>query len=400
MAKATWRIVALSALVGAVAPLAVAVPARAQMVIGGSGQPDVVVNWSVLDSLGQQPSLADMIKDELPGRRDAAPLVVPGARPPRAAAMAQGPVFKPYTPGKAKVAVAAKPAVVAEAEPVPIVPVAKPRVSEPKAKPAAPTKPQVAEAVSAPKGPQISLPEVKPAETAKPAEPVKPVASAEIAKPAKPPVPAVAAVAQLAAPQPVISPSAAPQPVISPSAAPQPVVSPSAAPQPVVSPSAAPQPVVAPSAAPQPVVSPSAAPQPVASTAILAPVPPPVSVMPPQVASLPSSEPPAVSGGDTISLAFDPDEAKLSDRARDSLAALVKRMQKDEDLNLQLLAYAAGDDTSASKARRLSLSRALEVRKVLMDKGVRSTRIEVRALGNKLDGRGAADRVDAVLVGR
>ena len=360
MAKATWRIVALSALVGAVAPLAVAVPARAQRVIGGSGQPDVVVNWSVLDSLGQQPSLADMIKDELPGRRDAAPLVVPGARPPRAAAMAQGPVFKPYTPGKAKVAVAAKPAVVAEAEPVPIVPVAKPRVSEPKAKPAAPTKPQVAEAVSAPKGPQISLPEVKPAETAKPAEPVKPVASAEIAKPAKPPVPAVAAVAQLAAPQPVISPTAAPQPV----------------------------------------VAPSAAPQPVASTAILAPVPPPVSVMPPQVASLPSSEPPAVSGGDTISLAFDPDEAKLSDRARDSLAALVKRMQKDEDLNLQLLAYAAGDDTSASKARRLSLSRALEVRKVLMDKGVRSTRIEVRALGNKLDGRGAADRVDAVLVGR
>lgn len=150
---------------------------------------------------------------------------------------------------------------------------------------------------------------------------------------------------------------------------------------------------------PAPVVA--AAPQP-----LLSPVPPAVSmppqpVVPPQVAALPSSEPPAMSGGsDTISLAFDAEDAKVSDRARNDLVTLVKRMQKDEDLNLQLLAYASGDEASASKARRLSLSRALEVRKYLMDKGIRSTRIEVRALGNKLDGRGSPDRVDAVLVGR
>ena len=35
-----------------------------------------------------------------------------------------------------------------------------------------------------------------------------------------------------------------------------------------------------------------------------------------------------------------------------------------------------------------------------MDQGLRSTRIEVRALGNKLEGAGSPDRVDAVLVSR
>ncbi len=74
-------------------------------------------------------------------------------------------------------------------------------------------------------------------------------------------------------------------------------------------------------------------------------------------------------------------------------------MEKDEALNLQLLAYASGDEANASKARRLSLSRALEVRKYLMEMGVRSTRIEVRALGNKIEGS-PAERVDVVLTAR
>jgi outer membrane protein OmpA-like peptidoglycan-associated protein len=75
-------------------------------------------------------------------------------------------------------------------------------------------------------------------------------------------------------------------------------------------------------------------------------------------------------------------------------------MEKDESLSLQLLAYADGDEANASKARRLSLSRALEVRKYLMELGVRSTRIEVRALGNKVEGGGPADRVDAMFASR
>ena len=50
-------------------------------------------------------------------------------------------------------------------------------------------------------------------------------------------------------------------------------------------------------------------------------------------------------------------------------------------------------------ARRLSLSRALQVRSYLIDQGVRSTRIDVRALGANVPS-GPADRVDIKTVQR
>lgn len=66
---------------------------------------------------------------------------------------------------------------------------------------------------------------------------------------------------------------------------------------------------------------------------------------------------------------------------------------------LQLKAYAEGTGSDTSKARRLSLSRALAVRSFLIENGLRSTRIDVRALGIARDG-GVPDRVDIVLLGR
>ena len=50
----------------------------------------------------------------------------------------------------------------------------------------------------------------------------------------------------------------------------------------------------------------------------------------------------------------------------------------------------------ASQARRLSLSRALTVRSYLISQGVRSTRIDVRALGARASD-GPADRVDLLI---
>ncbi|MCA1908839.1 MAG: OmpA family protein [Magnetospirillum sp.] len=403
MAKATWRIVALSALLGAVAPLASVMPAQAQVVIGGSGQPDVVVNWGVLDSLGRQPSLADMLKDDMRGHDGAASLTPPGVKRSQPSAAPQGLTYKPYKPGKAKdVAVKptkAKPTKVAASKPAAVKPqpprdepadiaaiVEQRKAAEPvktetpakvAAKPAVPAKAPVAEAVPAAKAPEVALPEVKKAEPA----PAKPVEVAKAPEPAKPQP------AKVPEPVKIAEPVKAPEPV----KAAEPAKAPEAAP--VETAKAAEPPKPQPAPAPAAI---AAAPQP-----MLAPVPPPIPVMPQQVASLPSSEPAAISrGSDALSLLFAAEDSKLSDSGRAELASLIKRMQKDEDLNLQLLAYASGDEASSSKARRLSLSRALEVRKVLMDKGIRSTRIEVRALGNKLDGRGPADRVDAVLVGR
>ncbi|WP_343562248.1 OmpA family protein [Kiloniella sp. b19] len=91
-----------------------------------------------------------------------------------------------------------------------------------------------------------------------------------------------------------------------------------------------------------------------------------------------------------------------SDLTAGNLAELDKlaaAMQADESLTIQLLAYAKGSDEEASQARRLSLSRALAVRGILMDRGIRSTRMQVRALGNKATS-GNPDRVEIIPVAR
>ncbi len=62
---------------------------------------------------------------------------------------------------------------------------------------------------------------------------------------------------------------------------------------------------------------------------------------------------------------------------------MVQGILDKADLRVQLLAYAGGEALSSSKARRLSLSRALAVRSYLIENGLRSTRIDVRALGDK-----------------
>ena len=72
----------------------------------------------------------------------------------------------------------------------------------------------------------------------------------------------------------------------------------------------------------------------------------------------------------------------------------------DEQKRLQVVAYAASQGNT-SAARRLSLSRALAVRSYLIDKGIRSTRIDVRAMGApEAASSGPADRVDLVVVGQ
>lgn len=103
--------------------------------------------------------------------------------------------------------------------------------------------------------------------------------------------------------------------------------------------------------------------------------------------------------GETMQIIFDVGESALPKTAQAPLASLAAALGQDETLRLQLKAYAGGGDDSASHARRLSLSRALAVRSELIEQGVRSTRIDVRALGNKSE-NGTSDRVDVILVQR
>ena len=55
--------------------------------------------------------------------------------------------------------------------------------------------------------------------------------------------------------------------------------------------------------------------------------------------------------------------------------------------------YGGAPGDKGSDARRLSLKRALAIRQVLIDNGVPSTKIDVRAMGG-IDDHGNTDRVD------
>ena len=63
---------------------------------------------------------------------------------------------------------------------------------------------------------------------------------------------------------------------------------------------------------------------------------------------------------------------------------------------IQLEAYGGVPGDKSSDARRLSLRRALAVRQLLIDNGVPSNRIDVRAMGG-VDDKGPTDRVDVFL---
>jgi outer membrane protein OmpA-like peptidoglycan-associated protein len=120
------------------------------------------------------------------------------------------------------------------------------------------------------------------------------------------------------------------------------------------------------------------------------------AAIPPEPAA-PAQMPSA--GADEYSLGFAAESFELSDAAKSQLDSVIASMGQDENLRIQLQAYAQGDGANASKARRLSLSRALQVRSYLIDRGVRSTRIDVRALGANVPS-GPADRVDIKTVQR
>ncbi|MCZ4280829.1 OmpA family protein [Kiloniella laminariae] len=121
------------------------------------------------------------------------------------------------------------------------------------------------------------------------------------------------------------------------------------------------------------------------------PPPPPAGPTPVETAAL-------TSGGALapMELTFAPELAELSPSAKDKLNKLADYMLENDTAVIQLLAY-AGDNESNAQARRVSLSRALAVRGVLMDRGIQSTRMHVRALGNKTKD-GNPDRVDIIPV--
>ena len=91
----------------------------------------------------------------------------------------------------------------------------------------------------------------------------------------------------------------------------------------------------------------------------------------------------------------------LSTNDSDELKSLAGNLNSALDsgaANVQIEAYGGTPGDKSSEARRLSLRRALAVRQLLIDNGIPTDRIVVRALGGA-DDRGNADRVDVFLRG-
>jgi outer membrane protein OmpA-like peptidoglycan-associated protein len=164
-----------------------------------------------------------------------------------------------------------------------------------------------------------------------------------------------------------------------------------------------PPPVVA-----SPAVPPSTAPP----GAILPSGPPPNVRLSPLAPETPAAKPPpppepvvaADAGGaaapisEGLRITFGSGRAELSPATEGAIKNFAHTAPKTENASINVLAYAAGTQDDPSTARRLSLSRALAVRSVLMAEGIASTRIYVRALG-AASGDGPPDRADLTVMG-
>lgn len=428
--------------------LAMHSPAHAQVVVGGDGLPQTEINQSVLDRLGPPMTLSDMFLGRVPNAPAPYPAVqastgtLPLAetlRKPRVTRHVQRTEKAAAAPAKHHKGTVTV-SVPAEGKAIPTVKTEtaakapETTISDAKAQNAAPentkpenTKPENAKPENAkseesktasapvPAQPQsqaaAQTPKTESASAAseKPASEAKPALEA---KPAAEPAPASAAAsstASQAAPTPltpaVAPPAAAPAPA---PAVPAAVATAVSAPQPAA-------PAIPTPAAPAPIAqAPAQTPvPPTESPAVKAPAPsvpaPPALAAPQQasIAAAPAVQTPTLAptpaptlgtslGNDGVTIPFDADSAHLPPTSLAALSGLAKRLAADDSLQLQLMAYASGDEDNAGKARRLSLSRALAVRSYLMDQGVLTTRMEVRALGNKVPG-GQPDRVDLVL---
>lgn len=139
----------------------------------------------------------------------------------------------------------------------------------------------------------------------------------------------------------------------------------------------------------------------------VAPPPPPATRAPEQAAPPPARPPETRTAalpqtftpdgdGQIMRIPFGSGSTQLNSEGEAALTRLAALLGATEG-RLQLKAFAGGSADRPSTARRLSLSRALAVRSFLINQGVKSTRIDVRALGVP-PGDGPADRVDVILL--
>lgn len=113
-----------------------------------------------------------------------------------------------------------------------------------------------------------------------------------------------------------------------------------------------------------------------------------------ELASLPAPATPAITEG-ALQLVYPVGETTLPANMQGALTTLAQQTAKDTNMRLEIKAYASSTDDQPTSARRMSLARALAVRAFLIDQGLDSLRINVKALGTD-EGSDTPDRVDII----
>jgi outer membrane protein OmpA-like peptidoglycan-associated protein len=152
--------------------------------------------------------------------------------------------------------------------------------------------------------------------------------------------------------------------------------------------------------------------QPPPPPAKIPPAPPPGPVLPPPIVvpTRPVELPPppivtdaaaghATRAGETLRVTFGVGSADLNPQDESAVRGLVQDPKPPPASHFTITGYAVGTPDDPSTARRLSLSRALAVRSVLMHAGIPSEDIFVRALGAAPpDPSAPPDRVDVAVL--
>lgn len=102
----------------------------------------------------------------------------------------------------------------------------------------------------------------------------------------------------------------------------------------------------------------------------------------------------SLSSTGAVRITYEDNVSKLTAADQSILNTVAARMQEQPDVKMEILAYAGiAEDSNEARARRLSMSRAIEVRKYLLEQGIDIQRLFVRALGYQ-EGTEPHDRVD------
>ena len=117
---------------------------------------------------------------------------------------------------------------------------------------------------------------------------------------------------------------------------------------------------------------------------------------PPAVTTVPAQTPSSVPLPPPVRLVFETGTTDLTAGNEAAVRNLAHAIPAPEGSSVNVVAYAAGKPDDPSTARRVSLSRGMAVRSVLMDSGVPSAQIYVRALG-ATPSDGPADRVELIV---